>query len=119
MNLMTKVIVSVVSKDIPLEKCPINTTLYIKKQKDNPVDPKALAVFVRHKRTGKPTFIGYVAANPDYLPDSGIDNKKLFDLMGQRRDMVIGQVVDKMQVVFPYGMSTALVVEVNQKKLVN
>jgi len=108
----TKVLVSVVSKDIPLETCPIGTRLVIRKEMKNPVDPKALPVYVQHKRTGKWVFLGYVAANPDYVPEDGINNAKLFDLMGPTTYGVIGEVVDKMQVVFPYGVSTALLVEV-------
>lgn len=107
-----KVTVSVVSKDMPLERCPIGTQLLIRKEEKNQVDPKALAVSVRHKKTGKWTFIGYVATNPDFLPDDGINNRELFDLLGEKRKLIFGTVVDKKQVVFPYDVRWALMTEV-------
>lgn len=113
---LSKVKVSVISKDMPLEKCEIGTELYIKKDVENQFDPKALSVFVRHKRTGRWTFIGYVAANPDFVPDDGINNAKLFDLLGQEQKGTYATVVDKMQVVFPYDVKIALVVDVELDK---
>lgn len=112
-----KVVVSVVSLDVPLELCPNGTKVFIKKDYRNTVDDKALSVLVRHKKTGKWTFIGYVAANPNYLPPEGITNDKLYDLLDSDRPACSGTVVDKIEVVFPFGMiRTALVVEIDLEK---
>lgn len=109
-----KVIVSVVSKDIPLASCPIGTTLFIKKDKYNRYDDKALSVLVKHKKTGKWTFIGYVAANPDYISEGGVDNSTLYDLLDPVKLAANGTVVGKMEVTYPFGQNaTALIVEVN------
>lgn len=108
-----KLVVSVVSKDIPLIKCPIGEKLFIKKDKGNRYDAKALSVFVKHKTTGKWTFIGYVANNPEYIPLEGVANTMLHEALGEK-DNCIGTVSEKMDVVYPYGLIvTALVVEVD------
>lgn len=112
-----KVIVSVVSKDLPLDNCPIGTHVFIKKDKYNRYDDKALSVLVKHKKTGKWTFIGYVAANPDYISDEGIDNKTLYGLLDPVKLAANGTVIDKMNVTYPYGqVATALIVEVDLQK---
>jgi|HigsolmetaAR206D_1030411.scaffolds.fasta_scaffold00003_182 hypothetical protein len=117
-DIARKVVVSVVSRDMPLEACPIGTRVFIKKDYQNQVDDKALSVLVRHKKTGKWTFIGYVAANPNYTPPEGITNDRLYDLLDSDRPACSGTVVGKMDVVFPFGMvTTALVVEIDLEKL--
>lgn len=113
----TKVVVSVVSKDLPLHNCPIGTHLFIKKDMRNRFDEKAMSVLVQHKRTGKWTFIGYVAANHDYIPAEGIDNATLHDLLDPEKLIANGIVVDKMNVVYPFGQeATALVVEIELRR---
>lgn len=110
----SKVIVSVVSKDVPLAHCPIGTRVIIKKDYYNKVDKKALSVLVKHKKTKKWTFIGFVSAKKYYTPPEGITNDKLHDLLDPKNPTCFGVVVDKIDVVFPYGlMSTALVVEID------
>ena len=112
-----KVVVSVVSKNIPLIHCPLGTNLFIKKDEKNRYDDKALSVFARHKNTGKWTFIGYVANNPEYIPLEGIDNVRLHGLLSERKGVCNGKVVEKMDVVYPYGaVATALVVEIDLTK---
>lgn len=112
-----KVVISVVSKDLPLQSCPIGTHVFIKKDKYNRYDKKALSVLVKHKKTEKWTFIGYVAANPDYISENGINNTALYDLLDPVRLAANGTVVDKMEVVYPFGqVATALIVEVDLQK---
>lgn len=109
-----KAVVSVVSKDMPLDSCPIGTEVWIKRDRYNKVDKKAMSVLVRHKRTEKWTFIGYVAAKPEYIPAEGINNAQLYDLLNPNKLSIGGVVVGKRQVSFPNGLIvTALVVEVN------
>lgn len=109
----SKVVVSIVNKDMPLDSCPLGTHVFIVKDSRNKYDDKALSALVKHKKTGKWTFIGYVAANENYIPIEGIDNAKLHDLLDTEKMVANGRVVDKMPVIFPYGQeATALIVEI-------
>lgn len=116
-GVQSKVVVSVVSIDMPLENCPIGKKVLIKKDYWNEVDDKALSVLVKHKRTGKWTFIGYVAANRNYIPVEGVTNEELYNLLDPENPICMGTVVDKRTIIFPYGkITTALIVEVDFDK---
>lgn len=109
-----KKLISIVSTDVPLQACPIGTHLFIKKDMYNRYDKKALSALVKHKKTGKWTFIGYVAAKKEYLPENGLNNADLYDLLDPMKLAVNGKVVAKRDVIFSYGQTaTSLVVEVD------
>lgn len=113
-DVQTKAVVSVVSIDVPLERCPIGKQVLIRWDYRNEVDDKALAVLVKHKRTGKWTPIGYVAANRNYILTEGMTNEELYGFLDPEKPTCVGTVIGKRTIVFPYGkITTALDVEVD------
>jgi hypothetical protein len=116
-TVQSKITVSVVSTEFPLEKCPIGTHLFIKKDNRNNYDEKAMSVLVKHKTNRTWTFIGFVAAKKDYIVENGISNSELYDLLDPIKLAANGKVIDHKHIVYPYGQeATALVVEVDPLK---